>query len=433
MATDRYVVLGLALPRSPWFRAVAHWATAGSLPVEFVKCVSVEDLAARLRSGRTFSALVVDGAVPGLDRDVVDQARRAGCAVVVAGDGRVDWTAAGATALLPIVFDQRQLLDVLRAHCTMISRSDVGSAAPPPPPTPWHGSIAAVCGAGGTGASTVAIALAQAMAADVRHGGSVVLADLARPGEQAMLHDARDVVPGIEELAEAHRSGSPTSADVRAYTFSVEGRGYSLLLGLRRARSWSALRPRAVAETVAGLARAFRVVVCDCDADVEGEAEGGSADVEDRNAMARSATAAADVVFAVGTPGVKGVHALARVIGDLMAAGVEGGRIVAVVNRAPRNPRARAEIARAVAALTPTRRSGLAAPVFLPERRVDEALRDGSRLPAALGAPLAVAFEQVVGAQGRSGAAASTAAAPVPEPIVAGSLGHWGDDDAEAG
>ncbi|MDQ1375241.1 MAG: hypothetical protein QOJ09_2579, partial [Actinomycetota bacterium] len=68
MGAERYVVLGLGLPRSPWFSAVAHWATAGSIPIEFVKCVSVEDLGARLRSGRRFSALLVDAGMPGLDR-----------------------------------------------------------------------------------------------------------------------------------------------------------------------------------------------------------------------------------------------------------------------------------------------------------------------------------------------------------------------------
>jgi hypothetical protein len=240
-----------------------------------------------------------------------------------------------------------------------------------------------------------------------------------------MLHDAREVVPGIEELVEAHRMATPGAAEVREHTFHVEQRGYSLLLGLRRARSWSALRPRAVEASVAGLARAFRVVVCDCDADLEGEADGGSADVEDRNAMARAAVTAADVVFAVGLPGMKGVHSLARVVGDLMGAGVEGGRIVVVVNRAPRSQRGRAEVARCLAELTPARRQGLAAPVYLPERRLEEALRDGTRLPATLGAPLAAAFEHVATELGPPPAVSTEAI-----PVVPGALGHWEDEEA---
>jgi MinD-like ATPase involved in chromosome partitioning or flagellar assembly len=430
MAGDRYVVLGLGMPRAPWFRSVAQWTTSGSLPIEFVKCVSVEDLNARLTSTRRFSALIVDGAFSGVDRDLLDRARAAGCAVIVTGDDRRHWEDTGADAILTDAFDQRDLLDALRATSVVIGRADASAVATAVPASPsvWRGRIAAVCGSGGTGSSTVAIALAQAAAADVRNAGLVALADLARPGEQAMLHDARDVVPGIEELVEAHRSGTPTGADVRSHTFHVEARGYWLLLGLRRARSWSALRPRAVEAAVTSLAHAFRVVVADCDADLEGEAEGGSADVEDRNAMARFATTNADVVFAVGTPGLKGVHSLVRVIGDLMAAGVDGGRIVVVVNRAPRAHRARADIARAVADLTPSRRQGLASPIFLPERRVDEALRDGAPLPAGLGAPLLAAFDEV--------AAAFTHPSPVehePVRVAPGALGHWSDDEADVG
>ena len=44
MASDRYVLLGLAHPRSPWFSSLAHWATAASIPAELVKCVSPEEL-----------------------------------------------------------------------------------------------------------------------------------------------------------------------------------------------------------------------------------------------------------------------------------------------------------------------------------------------------------------------------------------------------
>jgi hypothetical protein len=107
MAGDRYVVLGLGMPRSPWFRAVAQWATSGSLPIEFVKCVSVEDLHARLTSARRFSALIVDGAISGVDRDLLDRTRAAGCTVIVTGDRRRDWEATGADAVLSYESDQR--------------------------------------------------------------------------------------------------------------------------------------------------------------------------------------------------------------------------------------------------------------------------------------------------------------------------------------
>src|SRR3546814_19091612 len=83
MATDRFVLLGLAQVRSSWFRDMSRWATTAVVPVEFVKAMSVEELRARLRSGRSFSALIVDEGVVGLDRDLVEPALETGCAVIV--------------------------------------------------------------------------------------------------------------------------------------------------------------------------------------------------------------------------------------------------------------------------------------------------------------------------------------------------------------
>jgi hypothetical protein len=98
MATDRYVVLGLAHPRSMWFREVGRWATAAALPLEFVKCVSAEEVRARLDGGRRFSALLADARVPGVDRDLLDVATSHGCPVLIIRDERVprDWPSLGA-------------------------------------------------------------------------------------------------------------------------------------------------------------------------------------------------------------------------------------------------------------------------------------------------------------------------------------------------
>lgn len=411
--SERYVLLGLARARSTWFREVSQWATAAALPVEFVKCVSAEELRARLRSGRVFSAALVDGGLPALDRDLVDDARTNGVAVVVVDDGRQsrDWLAFGAAAVLSAGFDQRALLDVLGACARTVDRADHVPGGPEPAVTPrWRGSLAMVCGPGGTGASTVAVALAQGLADDIRVGRSVLLADLALHAEQTVLHDARDVVPGIQELVEAHRVGRPSAEELQALTFAVPERGYRLLLGLRRARLWPALRPRAVEAAVESLRIGFRVVVCDTDPDVEGEDESGSADVEDRHVLARTAASAADVVFVVGLPGVKGVHALGRVAHELQELGVDAGRIVPVVNRAPRSRRARADIVRAL---------DRAGAVFLPERRVDEAFHDGVRLPSSLTAPLVGAYLAV---RERMGA---VDASPSPQPVQPGTVAVW--------
>ena len=77
---------------------------------------------------------------------------------------------------------------------------------------------------GGTGRSTVATALAQGLAGDPRNLDLVCLADLALHADQAMLHGATDVVPGVVELVEAHRTGAPSIDDVRGLTWHVTDR-----------------------------------------------------------------------------------------------------------------------------------------------------------------------------------------------------------------
>ena len=369
---------------------------------------------------------MADASLPEVDRDLITAARRAGAAVLVVDDTRVarDWLALGASAVLEPAFGRDALLAALTEHARPIPRDEERTVLPPDPPLPtWRGLVVAVTGAGGTGASTAAIALAQALGDDVRHAGLVLLTDLCLHGEQAMLHNARDVVPGVQELVEAHRAGTPAVDEVRSLAFEVSERGYHLLLGLRRARFWTAIRPRAFEAAFDSLQRAYRVVVCDIDGEVEGEDAGGSVDVEERHHFARTAVTQADAVFAVGMPSMKGVHSLVRVVHDILGVGVDPARIVPVLNHAPRSPRARAALAASVHALVAPAVGplALAAPVFVPVRRVDDALRDGVRLPAGLGQPLVGALHAIVeGAHPAS-------ALPGPQRVRPGSLGTWSE------
>jgi hypothetical protein len=436
-AGERYVVLGLAPARAAWFRAVGSWANSGALPAEFVKCLSAEEVAARLASGRPFSALVADGCLPAVDRDLVARATASGCAVLVVDDRRVnrDWAGLGVARVLPAEFGRDDLLHALAAEARMVQRSHARAEdlVARPVPTGWRGTVVAVTGPGGTGASTVAMALAQALGDDVRQAGMVLLADLRLHAELAMLHDAGDVCPGVQELVESHRGGLPSADEVRSLVLTPAGRPYHLLLGLRRARFWPALRPQAFAAAFESLEHAFRIVVCDVDADLEGEDDGGSVDVEERNVMARTAAARAQVVFAVGLPTMKGLHGLVRVIDGLLAFGVAADRILPVLNRAPRSARSRAALTSSLAELvSPLARAAgsgidVAGPIFLPERRIEEALRDGVRLPSALTAPLAGAFRAVT-ERARPGSADDA-----PEPVRPGSLGHWAGPVEAAG
>ena len=430
MGRERFVVLGLAAARAGWFEAVAQWTTSASIAAEFVKCMSAEEVRARLASGRRHSALVVGAASPYFDRDLVDACRDHATPVIVVRDRPGASFAPddlGAAATLDDGFGPDDLLDALAQHCRPVTD---GGVMPAPlddygPTALWQAPLFAVCGTGGTGTSTVAMALAGGLARDPRFGGRVLLADLARRADQAMLHDSAELGPGVQELVEAHRLSRPSPAEVAAMTFHVPRRGYQLLLGLRQPEHWSALRPRAIDAAVIGLRQAFQVVVADLTGDLEGEADGGSIEVEERNYLARTVSRQATVVLAVGAPGLKGTHTLAGLMRQVVRAGVAAERVVPVVNRAPRNPRSRAESSRALAALSGADgpAPALAGPVFLPERKVEDALRDGSPLPPALVDPVTRTVLAVA-----ERLADSAPPDNQPTRVPPGSLAAWADD-----
>ena len=424
MTTARYTVLGLAPVRAVWFSELTAWSMAGVVPIEFVKCVSLEEVRARLRSGRRHSALLIDGDVAGLDRDLLAAAHESDCAVVVVDGRRArGWKALGADAVMAPPFTPSELVSVLAGQARELPHAEAPAVVEATDRvTPWSGGLIAVSGRPGSGVSTMTASLAQSFASDPRNAGLVLLADLALDADQALLHDAVDVVPGLQELVEAHRTSTPGVEQVRAGTFLVAERRYDLLLGLRRHHDWVALRPRALMATIDSLRLAYRMVIADCDADLECEALTGSPDIDERNAAARAATAQADVVVAVGAATLTGLHGLVRHLDALLAHGVQPGRIVTVVNRAPRARRHRAEAAAALAALV-DRTTGieLADPVFVVERGgVDDTHRGVLRFPATLGAGVHRAVLAALGG-----------AQPRQEELVAvapGSLGHLGGD-----
>lgn len=442
MASQRFVLLGLAQVRSAWFRDLSRWSTSASLPVEFVKAMSVEEVRVRLRSGRGYSALLIDDSITGLDRDLVDMALEGGCAVIVIDSGRAarSWEDLGTSAVLPHEFGRGDLMQVLNQVATPIARTDDGPVplARPEAAVGFRARLVAVTGPSGAGRSTVSIAVAQGLAVDPRHAGLVCLADLALHADHAMLHGSPDVVPGVVELVEAHRGGVPTSDTVRSLTWRVEDRGYHLLLGLRRHRDWTTVRPRSFEAALDGLRRAFRVVVADIDNDFEGEQASGSLDVEERNAMARGVARAADLVVVVGAPGMKGLHSLLRVVRDVLDQGVPDDRVLPVINRAPRSPRLRAELTRAFSELlvSGVGDTAVPTPIHLAARRnLDDVLRDGARIPEPWAAPVC---GPVLALLQRAAADIEPMEQPPTQPvaIAPGSLGAWtdqGEGDAREG
>jgi len=395
---ERYVIAGVAHVRSAWFAEVASWASGGATALDFMKCVSVAELRARIRAGVTISAALVDASISGIDRDLLSVASNAGVAVIVVADPRVsrDWQAIGAAAVLPPTFTTEQLLTTLASSARPLPDHSIRAAmeAIDPAPDPgFRGNVLAVCGRGGAGTSVVAMALAQGLAAN---SSSVCLADWTLNGDLAAYHDAIDVIPAAPELIDAHRTASPSRSTTESMLHDVEARGYSLLLGVRRVNDWAAMRPRAVTAALDGLASCYRWTVCDITADLESEADTGCVEIEDRHALAHSALAAAELVIAVGAPTLKGVRDLVVLTSDLVDAGVPAKRIQHVVNRAPRSGRARSEICSALAELS--HHDVGQSPLFLPDRRQLELIhRCADRLPDHLTVPLTRAVTALVG------------------------------------
>lgn len=452
-SSERHVLLVVASARAEWSAAVARWAASAALPAEVIRCVSLQEVRARVRGGRPHSALLVDAALPGLDRDLVDEVRRTGCAtLLVTDDPTLDRGALGADALVGAPFSRDELVRALDSHARRVAPGRTEVVPGPRAPAARTGRLVAVTGPGGTGASTVAMALAQGLAAPAgasrRRAGppaptrDVLLADLCRRADLAVLHDARTLVPGLREVVEAHRTATPPPAALRDDTFLVAERGYRLLLGLRGPSHWAALQPRAVDATLAGLLDGFEVVVADCDPDVEGERETASFDVEERHHLTRAALDLADVVVVVGEPSLKGTHALVRLVAELTTSLVPPSRVLLALSRVPRTPRVRAEVARALAdllrAAVGPAAEAIASPLGLPERPVDAALRDGTALPAPLPERLAGAvtarLERLAPRDGAPAPAAVPVAVsgadPVGRPLAPDELRHLlGDED----
>ncbi len=391
-----FVLIGVARSRERWFSELARWSNSGVAPIEFVKCLSPDEARAVLGSGRRVSALLLDARGPGLDRELVAMAQDRAVPTFAVSDGSVhrDWDALGCATVLDDDFSPEDLIAELVDHARPVDRRRLHGRATIAPSAPRTSSrLIGVLGSGGVGSSTVAMALAQGLASH-DESDSVVLVDGTSRCELAMFHDVGDVIPGLPELVDAHRSDRLDPDEIRRITFEVPARGYRLVLGRRRPADWVTLRHRSVDAALDGLLRSFHTVVADLDADLDGERETGSIDVGDRHAVAIASLRRADLVMVVGRPGIKGIHALASLLVEVISAGVPANRVVPVVNDSPRSPVTRSQIDRAIERLAlpagpDAARAARPAPVHLRHQRHLEDLHERcSALPEALTSPL---------------------------------------------
>lgn len=400
MNEGRFVVVALARPRQGWSAEVTRWATSGAAPIEVVTCMSADEVAAVIGSGRRVSALLADAGAARVDRELIHSLRGAGVASIIVADGKVqrDWDDLGAAEILAPTFDVPLLLDALDRHAALVVDDvRVPARVQLDTPTQDRATMVVVTGTGGAGSSTVAMGIAQSLGLGRSDGTCprVALVDGVRRGDLAMYHDVGDVIPGLPELVDAHRVDTVEPDEVRRLLFHITERAYDVLLGLRRPRDWVSLRPRSVDAALDGLRRAYDAVVLDVDADLEGEDDTGSVDVEDRHCVTRCGLRHADLVVVVGAPGLKGLHDLVRLIDDVALAGVPSARILPVLSRATRNPATRSSTA---LSLTRLAHDGDGPPVVhVPVvRRLEHTHRQVSRLPESLCRPLGRAVRQVL-------------------------------------
>jgi hypothetical protein len=322
MTMGRYVFLLLAPPGAAWVGPLRRRLAAAAWPTELVLCAHSHEACALLASGRRHSALLVDAGAK-LDADLTDAAEAAGTPVIACGpdSGRLELSPVGAAPAQSIRPVPRG--DRLPAWVAELLNRATGPACP-------GGRLVGVCGPGGTGASVVAMAVAQGLSP----GNDLLVADFARRSHQSLLHHISPGASGLLDLVARLRGRRLSSSEVRAATLAVDGQSYRLLPGPFRPQHWATVRPRMFDNALNSLRAAFGLVIADITGDFEGEVETGSLEVEERNHPARRVVLGADLVVLVGGAGRTTRHATADTRDRLGALGVETARILVCANRA---------------------------------------------------------------------------------------------------
>ncbi|NCY15454.1 MAG: hypothetical protein EBX39_01575 [Actinobacteria bacterium] len=381
MREGTFSILALARPRAIWLTELSRWATSGAVEIDLIRCISIDEVRARLGSLQRFSAVLLDENCIGVDRDLLGSATDLGCAsiVITTGIARRDWLALGADATLDAALDREGLLSTLRSIAAPITPPmDAGAVVELHSETPRSTApLLAVTGSGGTGTTVIALALAQSLP-------DCALIDAALDASLALAVGDVEIIPGLQELVDAHRTGAPTADELRQGLHRCPRHGFSLLPGLRRHRDWTALRPHAIDAMLSSLRRAYPTVVADIDADVEGEPDTGSFDIADRNALARRITSAADVVVITGRPDLLGLSRMVSTIGNLLAFGIAPDRVIPLVMRSSRCTFTTNEIRRSITKLLTETHPDVAImspAVIEPPKDLDLLLLDRSPLP----------------------------------------------------
>jgi MinD-like ATPase involved in chromosome partitioning or flagellar assembly len=316
-----------------------------------------------------YSTLIVSSRWPALSPAFVDALHKRGRTIVGVYDpaeppARDRLSALGVDSSIAADADVHDFVRAIEevAPRRAIEGTSTGSGGPRA--VPRAGRLVAVGGPAGSGATELAIGLADAMAA----------------GRRVLLVDADEATPSVSP-----RLGLPIEPNLRSAIDAVEfglgsltrtllpvpGAAFGVLGGLPNVAAWAQVLPSEVvlvAEAVGRFADEIVINVGHCLEDVGGE--------RGRYSISRALLTEADVVIAVGPATPVGAS---RLLEWLAAARTLTGSapVVVAVNRAPKGRYRRAELVTEI-----TRTFEPVALRFIPEdRRVRHAAWDGRTVP----------------------------------------------------
>lgn len=298
----------LAASGAGWEAAAVRELEAAPDLVLVRRCVDVAELIA-VAGAAAVEVAAVDLSVPDLDLEAVRALRAAGVDVVgLGGRERAEALGIDVVGSTAAVADAVRSVVVAQDPARPVEAAEVGPAS--------RARIVVVWGPGGApGRSTVALALADALARDGRR--CVLLDADTYGGAQAQQLGLLDEVSGLMAACRAANQGRPAEADDHLQQVRP---GLSVLTGLPRADMWVHVRPAPLERVVEDLRGRHDVLVADvgfCLEPGEGAAAAG------RNQAATTLLGLADSVVAVGRADPVGLTRLVRGLHDLRDLGVD--------------------------------------------------------------------------------------------------------------
>ncbi len=346
------LVLALVRGSHQWVRDLNHWANGSVIDQDFAVVLSIDELLSRADGTDHLIIILVDSenraviaklqAVPEI-RDahiiVVDASFSSEIKLPPGTHGiSYPFTPDELGALIAGIDKEREFQtppreSLARRSSLAESRIDPAPASTDPPVA----RVIAILGVGGSGSSTIAMAVAQSLA----HSSKVVLADLCAEADLSMYHDIDRALGGLGELMAMARKATPRISQIRSYCLPAVGRNYFLLPGLRRQEESALWSQKHLEELLNALMSEFDYVVCDLDGSYRSsktrEALGeGSTTLATEVTLSR-----ADAIALVMGNDLRSVHGGLRIYHRLLGDIAPHLPLALCVNRVTRKPLAR--------------------------------------------------------------------------------------------